>query len=405
MLNAFSRLELLIGVVMKTELEKYITPLLSNIKEFRRQLHSYPELGFEETKTLELICNALQPLGLKVETAIGKTGIIAILDTGKPGKTIGIRADFDALSIHEENTFDYASKYKGRMHACGHDGHTAILVCVAGVLAAIKDKIAGKIIFLFQPAEELGEGAKAMLDDEILKKHTIDAIFALHNFPLSPAGHITVKDQCVLAGMDTFEITIEGVAGHASIPEKCLNPISIATTLQVEIDKKLQLIKVEDPISSLSFTSIASNSAESINIIPKKVCLKGITRFSSCETQETMRKSIKNTIDSLSSETGAHINILYQHTCPTAINAEEPTKYLISAVKNELGEERLKLLGHPLAAFDDFAYFLEKIPGCYFFIGNGEDSEMVHTARYDFNDEIILPATKVLTRAVLMYQN
>ena len=390
---------------MEIILEEHIKSLLPEMKNLRKQLHISPELGFEETETVKIISNALRPFDLKIMSGVGKTGLIAVLDTGRPGKSIGIRADFDALSIHEKNTFNHASKNKGRMHACGHDGHTAILACLAGVLSSIKDNLSGRVIFIFQPAEELGEGAKAMLEDGVLERYPLDAIFALHNFPLFPAGHITVKDQCILAGMDTFEVVIEGLAGHASIPEKCLNPISIAARLQVEVDKKLHLIKDRYPMCSLNFTKIASNTSESINIIPEKSFLKGITRFPSQEAQEAIKKILEDTGALLSESSGASINITYQHTCPITTNAAEPTEKLINAAQQELGEDCFKLLEHPLAAFDDFAYFLNKVPGCYFFIGNGESSEMVHTAHYDFNDEIILPATKVLARVVLMYQN
>jgi hippurate hydrolase len=386
---------------MQEYLSNEINKILSTIIDIRHQLHACPELAFTEHKTTNIISDALINFGYSEIKRFGNTGLVTVLDSGRAGKMIGLRADFDALAIQESNLLPYSSKNPGKMHACGHDGHAAILLAVAAVLAQLKDKLNGKIVFIFQPAEELGEGAKAMMDDGLLEHYALDEIYALHNFPHFSSGHIAVKEGCILAGMDAFEIEIEGKAGHASIPEKCINPIAISTQLQLELEEKMKSIIQNDPLSSLNITNIFSETSESINVIPKKVTLFGITRVGSCDTQDLVKKMIAKQATVLSNKYEAKVNVIFKYTCPPTLNTKEPVTKLIGAAKKHLGESKVKLLDHALAAYDDFAYFLQNIPGCYFFIGNGETSEMVHTDKYNFNDEIIKQATLTFVNLVI----
>lgn len=389
---------------MPLSIEQRLISILPAIKQLRQQLHASPELSFRETETVKIIKSALLSFGVEVVSNVGKTGLVAVLDTGRPGHIIGFRADFDALSISEKNTFQYKSTNEGVMHACGHDGHTAILVCLAGLLTSIKESLSGKMIFIFQPAEESGEGAKAMLKDGILKKYPMDAIYALHNFPKFPAGRVATKSHCILAGMDAFEVTVRGNGGHASIPERCVNPITVASIFQEIVGKSIGSVDIDDSMCSINFTEIRSLSGESINVIPDSLILKGITRFSSEVSQSSLRHVLTDAAATVSQNNDSVINITYHHSCPISVNAPDPTRKLIDAVQYAQGEDSITVLENPLAAFDDFAYFLDAVPGCYFLIGNGVDSEMVHTANYDFNDDIILPAVNVLAHVVLSYQ-
>lgn len=381
-----------------------INQLLPKIKTIRHTLHAHPELGFAEKKTMQIIAKALREFNLSVQEGIGETGLVAVVDSGKPGQTIGLRADIDALAINETTQLSYTSKHHGQMHACGHDGHTAIMLCVAGVLATIREQFTGKVVFIFQPAEELGSGAKAMLDDDLLSQYPLDLAYTLHNFPLFPAGHFAVKKGCILAAMDAFRIEISGVAGHASIPEKCINPIEIAATLQMQLQNTLAAEFKHDPMTSINMTQINSPPSASINVTPGTVTLQGITRAGSDTSLTQLRQTIKTQLKQIATHYEAKIDIAFTHTCPATINTEEPTQQLIDAVNQTLGNDKLKILESSLATFDDFSYFLQQLPGCYFLIGNGETNHMVHTSNYDFNDDIILPAARVLIQLIKQSQ-
>ena len=378
-----------------------IESILPKIIQIRHKLHQHPELSFAETTSMEIIRDALEEFGLSPQCGIGKTGIVCEIDSGRPGDVVGFRADFDALAIEEATDLPYASTNSGVMHACGHDGHAAILLCVAGVLANNTHLFNGKVICVFQPAEETGEGAQAMLLDDTLTRYPIDQIFALHNFPKYPAGQVTVKDGCVLAGMERFTITFTGVAGHASIPEACSNPITAAARFQMDIAEDIANVKDEDALAEINLTHIESIQSDSINVTPSQVTIKGVTRASSLPSQQRIRQRLEEKISSFSQDLGIRMSLNITHSCPPTINDTDATNRLRHAAKTALGHTGFEELNRTLATFDDFAYWSEQVPGCYFFIGNGSDSPMVHTAQYNFNDEIIAPAARVFLNLVI----
>ena len=365
--------------------EKYIS--------IRKDIHSFPELQFEEHRTAAVVAKVLTDLGYEVTTGVGGTGVVALLDTGLPGKTIAFRADMDALPIQEDNAFEHKSQKAGLMHACGHDGHTASLLCAADALMKNKDLYNGKIKLIFQPAEEGGSGAKAMIKDGVLESPYVDAIFGYHNRPGFKQGYVFAKAGSAMGGAATVHVNIIGKGGHAAMPHLANDPVVAASTfvtlLQSVVSRKLS------PLNSGVITVASLHAGKASNVIAEKAELKLSVRYDSEPTKENLLDGVRTALDSACSQFGCTGDLNVEFSIMALVNDELSTNNVISACKKNNVSDLIERIDYmPTMGGEDFSFYLAERPGCYFFIGNGESSEYLHNSHYDFNDKIIKIAAK-----------
>ena len=361
------------------------------ITSWRHQLHQYPEFGFEEKKTAAMVAKKLASFGMEVHTNIGGTGVVGILKSGTSNQSIGLRADMDALKIEEQTNLSYASKNKGMMHACGHDGHTAMLLGAAYQLAQSRN-FDGTIYFIFQPAEEHGLGAKAMIEDGLFTRWKIDSVYGMHNLPGLAAGHFATRPGHIMASETNFEITITGTGGHAATPHMLTDPLvvgaQIVTALQTIVSRTLSVVA---ETAVVSVTEFITNGT--VNVIPSEVTIKGDTR---CYTDDALDK-IKKTMERIVSGLCQAAGVDYEFQCSTSfiptVNTATETTIAIKAATEVVGAEQVNHNCFPITVSEDFAYMLEVTKGCFIFIGNGTDalgSIPLHNPRYHFNDAILM---------------
>lgn len=382
---------------MKSTLEKIIPEMI----DIRRKIHAHPELAHEENLTAQLIKTTLEKYGYTVITVAG-TGITCILDSGKPGKTVALRADMDALPIQEENDLSYRSKNTGKMHACGHDGHTAGLLAAACALSYHKDQFKGRIKFIFQPAEETGTGALKMIEHGILENPSVDAIFGWHNSPYSDANTFKVKSGCMHASQDVFSITIKGRGGHAAQPQKTIDPIYIGTNIAQALQSiRSRFTLASDPVV-VSITQFHAGTTH--NVIPDEAKLVGTIRTVNLETQEAVKKQLGNIATGISTTFGAEARIEFTYQFPPTLNHESETELALNTARRILGEEMVTYLQGPSMASEDFSQYLQKVPGCFFWIGNGNNGA-IHSSQYRFNDDILITAAEMLMNVAMNYLN
>ncbi len=364
-------------------------PLQASMQAWRHDIHRHPELAFEENRTADKVAELLQGFGLEVHRSIGNTGVVGLLKKGSSERAIGLRADMDALKILEQNTFDYRSVHEGKMHACGHDGHTAMLLGAAQYLAE-HGHFDGIVVFIFQPAEEHGDGAKAMIEDGLFERFPVDAVYAIHNFPSLATGKFAVRAGSMMAAEDNFEITINGVGCHAAMPHLGRDPIvigsEIVTAMQTLVSRTL------DPIDNavVSFTEFITDGT--VNVVPTRVILKGDTRSLTIAVQDHIETTMERIVSGICAAHGAQYEFSYRRnfvpTVNTAAEAEIAARVAGSLVgaKNVVGDSR------PVMASEDFGYMLQARPGAYLLLGNGEEGVggcSLHNPDYDFNDEIL----------------
>ncbi|MCE0496212.1 M20 aminoacylase family protein [Vibrio salinus] len=356
---------------------------------WRRDLHAHPETAYEEFRTSDIIAEKLTALGLDVYRGLGKTGIVATLH-GRlgDGKTIGLRADMDALNLDEQNTFAHCSKHQGKMHACGHDGHTTMLLGAAVVLAENPD-FKGTVHFIFQPAEENEAGARSMIEDGLFEKFPMSEVYGLHNWPGLPAGQAGVHEGAVMAAFDTFDITIKGIGGHGAMPDKTADPIYTATqvvsALQGIISRNL------DPQKSGVISVTQINGGYTYNVIPEEVTLKGTTRSFSPDVRDLIESRMKDVVTGIAAAQGCQAEILYSRRYPATINTVEAAKKCYAVLEKMPEIEQVHLNPPASMGGEDFAFMLEKCPGAYIWLGNGSQvhSHDLHSANYDFNDDVL----------------
>ncbi len=366
---------------------------LTNITEaemvtWRRDLHQCPELGFEVPVTADYITKKLKSFGIETHTEIGQTGIVGVLKKGSSRKSIGLRADMDALKIHEQNDFDYKSKTDGQMHACGHDGHSSMLL---GAAKALKDlEFDGTVYFIFQPNEEHGLGAQAMIDDGLFERFPMEAVYGMHNMPGRPAGQLAMKAGPIMAGEDNFAIKIKGRGGHASQPHHHIDPLVISA----EIILSLQTIVARsvDPFEQavVSVTEIETDGT--VNVIPSNVTLRGDCRSFKLDVSQTIERRMKELANGICAAHGAEVEFSYSRVFHATTNSATESE---NAYKAALATNSTEMVEYPceaMTASEDFAHMLLVKKGAYIFIGNGTDSEggcMLHNPHYDFNDKIL----------------
>ena len=377
------------GGMDKTDRDTQIDVYLDELTEIRRDIHQHPETAYEENRTADIVAEKLEAWGLDVNRGLGKTGVVGTLRRGGSNRAIGLRADMDALFIHEMNEFDHRSVNKGKMHACGHDGHTTMLLGAARYLSEVKS-FNGTIHFIFQPAEEGGAGAKAMMEDGLFEKFACDAVYGLHNMPGIEAGQIGVRAGPVMAGRDEFKITFRGTGGHGSMPHKGTDATIAAA--QFIVASQTLVSREINPLETgvVSVGHINGGDAGSLNIIPAEVHLGGRIRSFKPEVRDLLERRIDEMAKSTAAVFNCEADVHYRRGYPPTVNWTEQAEISLLAAKEAVGEENVIPNMQPLSGSEDFSFMLEKVPGCYVFIGNGMTGpdEFVHAPRYDFNDEI-----------------
>ncbi|NOH62699.1 M20 aminoacylase family protein [Vibrio sp. RE88] len=370
--------------------EQLPNTLIESMTEWRQHLHRFPECGFDVDLTANFIAEKLEEFGIEVVRHIGKTGLVGVLHSGKQGKSIGLRADMDALHIHEQNTFDHCSQHDGKMHACGHDGHSAMLLGAACYLAENRT-FDGTVYFIFQPDEEHGCGAQAMIDDGLFERFNIDEVYGIHNFPGLTEGELMVKSGSLMASESSFEITINGVGGHAALPHQGVDPLVIGAQvvlgLQTIVSRNLSAIYDTAVVSATEFITDGT-----VNVIPTQVTIKGDCRCFTEETLTRIEQSMKRIVAGICQSAGASYQFEFINTFYPTINSEAQTQYAVEAAKQVLGGGHVNDACDPLTISEDFSSMLRVKPGCYVLLGNGVDSVggcALHNPEYDFNDRIL----------------
>ena len=378
---------------------------LVEVEEFislRRDIHQHPELAFEEHRTAALVSEKLKSWGYEVHEGIGGTGVVGVLKNGNGEMTIGLRADLDALPINEQTDLEWASKNEGVMHACGHDGHTAILLAAAKEIAD-KKEFSGTINLIFQPAEEGGGGALRMMEDGLFKHFPCDAIFAIHNMPGYAVGHFIFRDGPTMSSSDYATIEILGVGGHGGMPHKASDPIvaasSIVMALQTIVSRNV------DPQQSAVITVGAFNAGHANNVIPARAKLELSVRALDPQVRIDLEKRIKELVQSQAESFGLTAVVNWKRGYAVLVNSAAETEFARNVAADLFGEAAITRQGPALSGSEDFAFMLEKIPGSYLFIGNGDTPGtcMVHNPAYDFNDRNIAIGATFWSELVKQY--
>ena len=367
---------------------KEIEEIEQTLVEWRRDLHAHPELAFEEHRTSKFVAEKLREFNIEVEENIAGTGVVGTLRRGSGNLAVGLRADLDALPIQEENDFNHKSKNVGKMHACGHDGHTTMLLGAAQYLAN-HGKFSGTVHFIFQPAEENEGGGKAMIEDGLFERFPVNSIFGMHNIPGIPVGSFAIKPGAMMAAFDIFELTISGQGGHAAMPHLATDPIQVGTKI-VEAFQNI-VAKEIDPQEPAVLSVTKFQAGDAYNVIPTKVKIGGCTRCFSEKVQGRLETRMRHLSKEIANAFDAKCDFFYERRYPPTINNEEETQLAAKAAINTVGKENLISNHRPSMGSEDFAFMLRERPGAYIWIGNGdgEGSCMIHNPSYDFNDKIL----------------
>jgi len=372
----------------------------ADLTTIRRDIHAHPEIAFEEERTSDLVATKLQQWGIEVHRGLGKTGLVGVLrgTAGESPRTLGLRADMDALPMPEHNRFAHASIFSGRMHGCGHDGHTTILLGAAQYLAEHRD-FDGTVHFIFQPAEEGGNaGARAMMQDGLFERFPCDAVFGLHNMPGIPTGKFGFRVGPLLASSNRFDIRIIGTGGHAAMPHLTVDPIVIAAELVGALQGIVSRNKSPMESAVLSVTQI--HAGDAYNVIPGEVVLRGTVRTYTAEVLDMIETRIRTLVTTLPQAYGATGELDFVRAYPPTVNWEAQTLFAAQVAEDVFGAENVDRNTPALGGSEDFSFFLEKVPGSYVFLGNGDGDHrlasyhgmgpcMLHNTHYDFNDALL----------------
>jgi len=361
------------------------------IVALRRDIHREPELGFGTEKTADKVLAALDGLPLDIETGIAQNGIVATLRGGE-GPTVALRADMDALPIVEETGLPFSSEIEGRMHACGHDGHTSMLVGAAHALSGMRDRLNGTVKFVFQPAEEGGGGGKVMVDEGVADD--VSSIFALHLWPGLPFGDVATKAGPIMAAADAFEIEIRGSGGHGAMPHLAADAVVIAaqvvTALQTVVSREV------DPVEPAVLTVGEIGAGTAFNIIPEKARLGGTVRTLNPDLRESMPGRIEDVARGVAQGMRGDANLGYTFSYPVTVNDEGAVGHALGVAEDLFGAQSVRELPNPSMTAEDFAFFLKKVPGAFIWLGVGEDVSGLHTPQFAFDEEILPRGTALL---------
>ncbi len=386
------------------DIKQEIAQRHSTLIDLRRDLHQYPELAMEETRTAGIIAERLRSSGLEVRPGVGKTGVVGVLRGGQPGKTLAIRADIDGLPVQEENDLPFISQVPGKMHACGHHGHLAIGLTAADILAAHRDDLHGNVTFLFQPAEERIGGAQPMIDAGALKNPDVDAVIALHLWNSLPAGQVGARAGATFASADGFTLRVRGRGGHGAMPNLSVDPVLAAAEILVALQS---LVSREiSPFNPAVLTIGSIHGGTAFNVIPDVVELQGTYRTFDDEDRAHLEKRIQEVAQRVAAGLRASVEVEMMRGCPACVSDEGMAKLVQRAAAEAIGAQNVRA-DQLTTGSDDMAHFLNAVPGCYFFVGTqnsaiGCDAPH-HSARFK-SDEAGLPVgVEVTVRAALEY--
>ncbi|MDN7132112.1 M20 family metallopeptidase [Halomonas sp. MC140] len=367
-------------------------PDSAELSAWRHDFHQHPETAFEEHRTSARIAALLTEWGYEVTTGLAVTGIVAALDGQRgEGKTIGLRADIDALDILEETSLVYASQTPGKMHACGHDGHTTMLLGAAWALKQQPD-FKGRVVFIFQPAEESAGGGRVMVEDGLFERFPMDAVYGLHNWPGLPVGVAAVHDTDVMAAFDIFSLTLTGKGCHAAMPHLGIDTVLASCQLVSQLQG---LASRETPPNQSAVLSITSmHAGDTFNVIPERVELRGTLRCFDMALKEHLEARFKQAVASSAEFHGLTVELDYQRCYPATINTPEHAQHCATVLENLLGQDSVLRNPPPSMASEDFSFLLAERPGAYIWMGNGEDSASLHNPHYDFNDALLPLGTR-----------
>jgi hippurate hydrolase len=371
-------------------------PVINRIADFqaemagwRHDLHSHPETAFEEHRTAEMVAQLLESFGITIERGVARTGVIGTLVGSRASRrAIALRADMDALPIQEKTGFPYASQHEGRRHACGHDGHTAMLLGAAKYLAETRN-FAGTVHFIFQPAEENEGGARLMVEEGVLDRYPVDAVYGMHNWPGLPAGQFAIRAGPMMAAFDIFEIAVAGRGAHAAMPHLGIDPVvaaaQIVTGLQTIASRNIH------PLDGAVVSVTQIHGGDTWNVIPDSVVLRGTTRSFDPAVRDALEPALRRIAEGVCAALGAQLTIRYERRYPPTVNTAAEAELAATTAAALVGADKVRRDLLPSMAAEDFAWFLERRPGAYIWIGNGADADqaMLHNPHYDFNDEIL----------------
>jgi len=364
----------------------------AELTALRRDLHAHPELGFEEHRTAEIVVRELTSLGVEHHSGIGKTGVVGVIrgSRGQSGRAIGLRADMDALPMHEENDFPHVSRFKGRMHGCGHDGHTIMLLGAARYLSRTR-RFDGTVYLIFQPGEEGFAGGKAMVEDGLFERFPADEIYALHNWPVLPAGQIGLRPGPMMAAADRIEIHIEGRGGHGAHPHMTVDPVLVAghiiTAAQSIVARNVSPLDT----AVVSLCAMHSGNLAAMSVVPREARLVGTVRTFRPETQDRIEQRLTDLVHAIASAFGATATLKYERVYPATINTEREAEFAAEVAGALVGRENVVRDLEPSMGSEDFSFMLQQRPGAYVRLGQGgaDGGCFLHNSRYDFNDEVI----------------
>lgn len=368
----------------------------------RRELHRRPEIAFEEVETAALVAERLEAVGLQVRRQVGQTGVVGTLVGGRPGKTVLVRADMDALPIATQLSASYASEVPGAMHACGHDGHTAIALTVAKLLARRAEELAGTVLFVFQPAEEILAGARAMLDNGALDGVEVDATIGLHLINDLPVGTVHMRPGPTMAGIDAFRIVIEGRGGHAAKPHQNIDAIvaasHVVTALQTIVSRNM------DPIAPTALSVTSIQGGDTYNVAPSDVELKGVLRSFDDEVEAMLRERVETVTQQVASALGAQATVEWAYSCPVVVNDPAITRLMREVAEDCVGPEHVRTADLRMSG-EDMAHWLARNPGCYLFVGTRNEAKGFvaphHNPSFDIDESALPIGVEVLTKGVL----
>ena len=378
---------------------KLIDPIVqfhADLQKIRRDIHAHPELCYEEVRTADVVAQKLTEWGIPVVRGLGVTGVVGIIKKGDSPRAIGLRADMDALPMSEINTFDHASRHPGKMHACGHDGHTAMLLGAARYLAQ-HGQFDGTVYVIFQPAEEGGRGAERMIQDGLFDKYPMDAVFGMHNWPGIPAGHFGVTPGPQMASSNEFHVTVKGRGSHAAQPHKAIDPVMTAVHIaQAWQSIVARNVNPNDP-AVVSITQIHTGSAT--NVLPDEAMMVGTVRTFSLPVLDLIERRMQEIAEHTAAAFDATVDFRFNRNYPPLINHPEETAFAVEVLTEQFGADHVDARTEPTMGAEDFAFMLQHKPGCYVFLGNGDGSHRdqghglgpcnLHNPSYDFNDDLL----------------
>ncbi len=380
-------------------IDQRIARLHGEMTAWRRDIHAHPELGFEETRTAGIVADKLASFGMEVHRGVGRTGVVGVLRAGRSGRSLGLRADMDALPIEEANDFPHRSRNAGRMHACGHDGHTTMLLGAAKALAESR-AFDGTVNFIFQPAEEGLGGARAMIDDGLFERFPCDAVFGMHNRPSLPVGWFAVRAGPMMAAGGFFDITIRGKGAHGARPEVGVDPVivaaHVATALQTIVSRNVS------PVDTAVVSVTKIHGGDAYNVIPQSATLAGTVRAFSRPVMERIEASLRRIAIGVAEGLGASAEVALDWKFAPTVNDPNEAEFAAGVCAGLVGVEKVQRDPPLIMASEDFSFMLEKVPGCYLNIGNdsGETSCEVHNPGYDFNDAALPLGAALFARLV-----